>query len=136
MQDTHPTDKNYSIRKRVRTISQFDLDDKIFPDATFKQIVRLHGHPLARRIGFGPSSNTYVTALFDPHQSSSRVFVSKIKLVPTIEAYLLNYLESKNREPEFEHLVQTRVLCMKPASDFLRLVDVYLFDHLSGFFKC
>lgn len=131
MKDVHPADKVYSIRRRVRTLSQFNLDDKLFLDAAFKQVLRLHGHPLARRIGFGLSTNTYVTALLDSQQASSQVLVSRIKLVPTIEAYLINYLKSKNRESDFEHLIQTKILCMKPPSDFLRLVDTYLFDHLS-----
>jgi hypothetical protein len=111
------------------------LKDKVFSDPAFKQIVNLHGHPLARRIGFGPSTNTFVTALFDLEKPSNQVLVTKIKLVPTIEAYLINYLKSKNRESDFEQLMQTRVLCMKPPSEFLRLIDAYLFGELSKLFN-
>jgi hypothetical protein len=95
----------------------------------------LHGHPLARRIGFGPSTNTFVAALFDLERASNQVLVTKIKLVPTIEAYLTNYLKSKNRESDFEQLMQTRVLCMKPPSEFLRLIDAYLFGELSKLYN-
>jgi len=122
--------KALSIRKRTRTITDFPLVDSFFSDSTFHQVTRLHGSPLARRIGFGPSTNTFVTALLDPHQSSNKVLVSKVKLVPTIEAYLINFLKLKNRESDFQQLLQTKVLCMKPPSDFLRLIDLYLFESL------
>jgi hypothetical protein len=111
-------------------MSKFELNHKIFLDDSFKSVLRLHGHPLSRRIGFGPSTNTYVTALADADVCSSQVLVNKIKLVPTIEAYLLNYLKSKKREADFDELLHKPVLCMKPPSDFLRMIDSYLFNNL------
>ncbi|KAI6184769.1 Peptidase S59 domain-containing protein [Aphelenchoides bicaudatus] len=120
----------HTIRRRVRIISKFTLNDKLFSDPAFKYVVNLHGHPLARRIGFGPSSNTFVTALFDAGKSTNQVLLSKIKLVPTIEAYLINYLKEKKRESDFDQLMQTQLLCTKPPSKFLRLIDAYLFDDL------
>jgi hypothetical protein len=111
------------------------LNDKIFSDSEFTHVVRLHGHPLARRIGFGPSSNICVTALLDFGKATNQVLVSKIKLVPTIESYLINFLKSKNRESDFEILMQIPVLSMKPPSEFLRLIDAYLFGELSKLLK-
>lgn len=131
LRDVQVSEKSHPIRRRVRTISKFTLDDKVFSDLEFKHVVRLHGHPLARRVGFGPSTNTFVTALLDFEKATNHVLVSKLKLVPTIEAYLVNYLKSMNRESDFEQLMQTSVLCMKPPSEFLRLIDAYLFGELS-----
>lgn len=128
--NTRQTDKKYSIRQPTRSIFKFELNDRVFLDESFKQVLRLHGHPLSRRIGFGPSTNTFVTALTDADKCSSQILVNKIKLVPTIEAYLLNYLKSKNREADFDQLLNKPILCMKPPSEFLRLIDSYLFNNL------
>lgn len=132
---TQSVEAGYSIRKPVRKIVDFELDGAIFSDPGFKRVTRLHGHPLSRRIGFGLSTNTFVTVLLDFNKCSNQILMNQITLVPTVEAYLVNYLKSKNRGSEFDKLVQTRVLCMKPPSEFLRLIDTYLFDHLSKFFR-
>ena len=61
------------------------------------------------------------------------MLLTKIKLVPTLEAYLVNYLKSANREGDFNKLIKTPALRMKPPSAFLRLLDSYLFNNLRKF---
>lgn len=120
--------KEVVIRKPTRTLTSFELTDGVFFEDVFQKHVRLGGHPMTQRVGFGPSTNLAVTTLVCT--PSSDVAITKIKLVPTIEAYLTNYLKSVNRENDFNKLIKTAALRVKPPSAFLRLVDSYLFNHL------
>ncbi|KAI6197105.1 hypothetical protein M3Y94_01185700 [Aphelenchoides besseyi] len=130
-----PQAKEYSIREPKRTLNNFDLSDEIFSDSAFKKLLRIHNHPTVRRIGFGPSNNLSVIAIRDDEAttgiSSNRVVINNIKLVPTIEAYLSNHLKNQKREADFDKLIRTPALRMKPPSDFLRLVDGYLFQRFT-----
>ncbi|KAI6172196.1 hypothetical protein M3Y98_00946300 [Aphelenchoides besseyi] len=134
-----PQAKEYSIREPKRTLNNFDLSDEIFSDPAFKKLLRIHNHPTVRRIGFGPSNNLSVIAIRDDEAttgiSSNRVLINNIKLVPTIEAYLSNHLKTQKRETDFDKLIRTPALRMKPPSDFLRLVDGYLFNDLRNNFS-
>ncbi|KAI6218354.1 Nuclear pore complex protein Nup98-Nup96 [Aphelenchoides fujianensis] len=136
-----PQAKEYAIRAPTRTLTNFSLTDEVFADAAFQKVLRVHRHPTVRRVGFGRSTNVSVITIRDEEATperepscTSRVLIRSIKLVPTIEAYLLNHLKAKGREEDFPKLIRTAALRMKPPSDFLRLVDGYLFNDLRNNF--